>query len=181
MVALYAIKYQVPFMPTQGIINSKRKVVFEQVLWSHSIHENKEELVDTHPFPLREFHRRFGTVVDLLMECFQKTVTTIIHLSQPDIQPNFLLQNMGIKGKNNLKNKLKRIRRKAKKRLLKTQNTSGIVPTLGNTPTAPTETAKEACVSMADLQEVLENSKDRPPLSATSGEHMEKRDLPEKG
>ena len=150
-------------------------------MWSHSIHENKEELMDTHAFPLREFHRRFGTVVDLLMECFQKTVTTIIHLSQPDIQPTFHLQNMGIKGKNNLKNRLKRMRRKAKKRLLKTQNTSGIVPTLGNMPTAPTETATEAGVSMADLQEVLENSKNRPPLSTISGEHMEKRDLPEKG
>ena len=123
----------------------------------YTVHENKEEIVDTHAFPLREFHRRFGTVVDLLMECFQKTVTTIIHLSQPDIQ------------------------RKAKKRLLKTQNTSGIVPTLENMPTAPTETATEAGVSMADLQEVLENSKNRPPLSTISGEHMEKRDLPEKG
>ena len=111
----------------------------------------------------------------------QKTVTTIIHLSQPDIQPNFHLQNMGIKSKNNLKNKLKRMRRKAKKRLLKTQNTSGIVPTLENMPTTSTETAKEAGTSMADLQEVLENSKYRPPLSATSREHMERRDLPEEG
>ena len=88
---------------------------------------------------------------------------------------------MGTKSKNNLKNKLKRMRRKAKKRLLKTQSTSGIVPTLGNTLTTSTETAREAGSTMADLQEVLENSKDRPPLSATSGEHMDRRDLPEKG
>ena len=73
------------------------------------------------------------------------------------------------------------MRRKAKKRLLKTQNTSGIVPTLENMPTTSTETAKEAGTAMANLQEVLENSKDRPPLSATNGEHMEKWDLQEKG
>ena len=115
------------------------------------------------------------------MECFQKTVTKIIHLTQPDIRPNFTQHNISMKGKNSLKNKLKKLRRKAKKRLLKTQNTSGITPTLGNTPTISTESVKEAGTPMADLQEVLENSTGRPPLAATSGEHMEKRDLPENG
>ena len=102
-------------------------------------------------------------------------------MSQPDIQPNFQLQNMGIKSKNNLKNKLKRMRRKAKKRLLKTQNTSGIVPTLENMPTVPMEPAAEAGAGMADLQKVLENSQGRIPAPVTNGEHMEKQDLPEKG
>ena len=181
MAVLYATKYQIPFMPTQGIINSRRSVIFEQELWSYSADQNREELVDTHAFLLREFHRRFGTVIDLLLESFQKTVTQIIHLTEPEIRPVFTKHNVSVKGKNHVKNKLKKLKRKAKKRLLKAQNTSGISPTLGNTPTISTEPVEEASTPMADLQEVLENSTGRTPLAATSGEHMEKRDLPENG
>ena len=181
MVALYAIKYQVPFMPTQGIINARRKIFMEQELWSHSIHENREELVDEQAFPLREFHRRFGVTVDLLMESFQKTVTTILQLSQPPAQPNFQLPIIGAKSKNNLRNRIKRMRKKAKKRLLKNQEKTVNLPTLGKILATYPEPAQEADVTMADLQEVLENSQGRPPLGATSGEYMDRRDLPEKG
>ena len=73
------------------------------------------------------------------------------------------------------------MRKKAKKRLLKNQEKPVNIPTLGKILATYPEPAQEADVTMADLQEVLENSQGRTPLGATSGEYMDRRDLPEKG
>jgi hypothetical protein len=88
ILAAYCMKMQIPLILSQGIINSRPMIKEGRKVWTCYTQDEDEPLCDFMGNTTREFNRRFGTMVGLALEAYQRGLRTFAVLLQTKTEAN---------------------------------------------------------------------------------------------
>ena len=77
ILSIWAVRYNVPFISSQGFINPLPYTIKGQIWWTKSSRNENEPLYNLYGETCREYLKRMGFLFDTIAECYQLTMKTI--------------------------------------------------------------------------------------------------------